>query len=164
MRARRFAVGVVTVLCVSLTMLVLGGAVALAAKEYVPGLFAGGEGSGDGQFVEPVGVAVNDSSDPTVGGDVYVVDKGNNRVERFSSTGTYLSQFNGSGLLPGEGKAAGSGAGEELTGQFSNRKWSLSITLVSRWSKTRLWAMFMLGTRLTMWSISSVPRGNTRAN
>jgi hypothetical protein len=122
MSARRLGVGAVAVLCVSLTFLVLGGAAALADKQYVPGpgsLFAGGEGSGDGQFVEPVGIAVNDSSDPTVGGDVYVVDKGNNRVERFSAAGAYLSQFNGSGLLAGEGKAAGSGAGEELTGQFS---------------------------------------------
>lgn len=122
MSARRFGVGAVAVLCVSLALLVLGGSAALADKQYVPGpgsLFAGGEGSGDGQFIEPVGIAVNDSSDPTVGGDVYVVDKGNNRVERFSAAGAYLSQFNGSGLLPGEGKAAGSGAGEEPTGQLS---------------------------------------------
>jgi hypothetical protein len=40
---------------------------------------------------EPTGVAVNETS-----GDVYVVDKGNNRVEYFSSAGAYLGQFNGS--------------------------------------------------------------------
>jgi hypothetical protein len=86
---------------------------ALAAKQYVPdgvpdGTF-GSEGAGDGQFVEPAGVAVSESSEPLIAGDVYVVDKGNNRVERFSSSGSYLSQFNASGTLPGEGAAAPTG-------------------------------------------------------
>ena len=43
----------------------------------------GSEGSGSGQFKEPVGVAVDDAS-----GDVYVVDRGNKRVEWFNSSGT----------------------------------------------------------------------------
>jgi hypothetical protein len=43
---------------------------------------------------------------------VYVVDKGNDRVEEFSSAGVYIGQFNGSGTLAGEGSAAS-------TGQFS---------------------------------------------
>jgi len=75
-----------------------------------------GAGSAGGQFSEPDGVAVNEAT-----GDVYVVDKANNRVEYFSSSGTYLGQFDGSGLLLGEGKAAGSGglAGETETGRFS---------------------------------------------
>ncbi|MFI4992088.1 MAG: NHL repeat-containing protein [Solirubrobacterales bacterium] len=51
----------------------------------------GSKGSGDGQFNEPTGVAVNETS-----GDVYVVDKGNNRVEYFSSSGEYEGQFDGS--------------------------------------------------------------------
>ena len=45
---------------------------------------------------EPAGVAVNETS-----GDVYVVDKGNNRVEYFSAAGAYLGQFNGSGASTG---------------------------------------------------------------
>jgi DNA-binding beta-propeller fold protein YncE len=53
---------------------------------------------GNGQFNEPSGVAVNEAT-----GDVYVVDKGNNRVEWFNSTGTFEGQFNGGGLLPNEG-------------------------------------------------------------
>jgi hypothetical protein len=60
---------------------------------------------GDGQFNEPSGVAVNDSTDPLTepaAGDVYVVDKGDDRVEVFDSEGTYLSQFNGSAALTGE--------------------------------------------------------------
>jgi hypothetical protein len=71
---------------------------ALAVEEYVSGGSFGGEGAGDGQFKEPVGVAVNDSTEPLVepaAGDVYVVDRGNGRVERFSSAGVYISQFNG---------------------------------------------------------------------
>ncbi len=91
---------------------------ASAKKVYIPGVPFGSEGSGNGQFKEPVGVAVDDSSEPLVqpaAGDVYVVDKGNDRVERFSSTGVYLGQFNGSGTFEVEGKvetgsAAPSGA------------------------------------------------------
>jgi NHL repeat len=51
----------------------------------------GGSGTGDGQLKEPAGVAVEEPS-----GDVYVVDKGNNRVEKFDAEGGYLSKFNGS--------------------------------------------------------------------
>jgi hypothetical protein len=39
----------------------------------------------------PAGVAVNETS-----GDVYVVDRGNNRVEYFTATGSYLGKFDGS--------------------------------------------------------------------
>jgi hypothetical protein len=76
----------------------------------------GVEGSGEGQFKEPAGVARNEAS-----GDIYVVDKGNNRVERFDSAGVFIAQFNGSGELLNEGKAAGSGGlpGETPTGRFS---------------------------------------------
>jgi NHL repeat len=44
----------------------------------------------------PAGVAVNQSSN-----DVYVVDKGNNRVEYFTATGSYIGQFNGSAAPTG---------------------------------------------------------------
>ncbi len=84
-----------------LVVLALGFVSSASAKlVYIPGVSFGSEGSGNGQFKEPVGVAVDDSTEPLVqpaAGDVYVVDKGNNRVERFSSTGVYLGQFNGSG-------------------------------------------------------------------
>ena len=46
---------------------------------------------------EPAGVAVNESS-----GEVYVVDRGNNRVEYFSSEGMFEGQFNGSGAPTGQ--------------------------------------------------------------
>jgi NHL repeat-containing protein len=57
----------------------------------------GSEGSDDGQFDFPIPVAVDQST-----GDVYVGDSGNQRVQKFTASGTFLRQI-------GEG---GSGAGE----------------------------------------------------
>ena len=68
---------------------------------------------------KPAGVAVNEET-----GDLYVVDEGeagqHGRVVRFSEAGAFLSEFNGSGTLPGEEHAAGSlkRAGEVETGRF----------------------------------------------
>lgn len=80
----------------------------------------GSEGSGPGQLKKPSGVAVNGSTGLVpAAGDVYVVDTGNNRVERFSASGVYLGQFDGSGTWEVEGKvetgpAAPSGKFSEL--------------------------------------------------
>jgi hypothetical protein len=79
---------------------------ALADKGYlVTGSF-GSEGVGNGQFKEPVGVAVNDSTSTSLEasshvGDVYVADGENRRVQWFkqnpvSKTYEYAGQFNGS--------------------------------------------------------------------
>jgi len=54
----------------------------------------GGQGSGPGQFQAPSGVATNTFND------VYVVDSGNNRVEKFSEAGEYLGEFGGLGSGP----------------------------------------------------------------
>ncbi len=57
----------------------------------------GSKGSGPGQLENPAGIAVNDTTH-----DVYVVDRGNNRVEEFNSTGsTLLAEFNGSAAPTG---------------------------------------------------------------
>jgi DNA-binding beta-propeller fold protein YncE len=94
--------------------LTLTAAPALAFRGHAfTGVSFGGSGSGNGQLDEPTDVAVNEAT-----GDVYVTDKGNNRVEVFDASGSYVGQFNGSGTLPGEGKAAGSGPGEIATGEF----------------------------------------------
>jgi hypothetical protein len=50
----------------------------------------GGEGSGNGLFKEPDGIAAVSSS-----GEVYVADKGNSRIQRFTAGGEYISQFDG---------------------------------------------------------------------
>lgn len=84
-------------------------ALALGGKHIFSGSFGG---AGTSTLSEPAGVAVNESS-----GDVYVVDKGNNRVEYFTASGGYLGQFNGSGLLLGEGSGVPHGV---FPGQFSS--------------------------------------------
>lgn len=48
----------------------------------------GASGAGSGQLDEPEDVAV---SEPT--GDIYVADSGNNRIDQFSSTGTFIRAF-----------------------------------------------------------------------
>lgn len=57
---------------------------------------------GNSQFSTPVGVAVDDASE-----DVYVVDQGNDRVEYFTSEGTYIGEFNGSAAPTGKFEAPG---------------------------------------------------------
>ena len=47
----------------------------------------GSFGSGDGQFNQPRGVAVDGS------GNVFVDDTGNNRIQKFTNTGTFLLSF-----------------------------------------------------------------------
>jgi DNA-binding beta-propeller fold protein YncE len=56
----------------------------------------GAPGSGDGQFNDPRGVAVDSH------GNIFVVDSGNNRVEEFDQNGNYLSQIGGVGNGPGQ--------------------------------------------------------------
>jgi NHL repeat len=90
---RVMSIGLVT-LCVLAGDSVLASVPAFAEKVYYPGISIGepcGTTCGEGQFKEPVGVAVDDATN-----DIYVVDKGNNRVEYFSATGDFIGQFNGS--------------------------------------------------------------------
>jgi len=87
----------VALLALGASVVALGSisAPALAVKQYVPGGSFGSAGSGEGQFLRPTSLAVNDVALGALG-DVYVIDAHNSRVERFSSTGTYLSQWDGS--------------------------------------------------------------------
>lgn len=87
--ARRISATVAS-LCAVTVGLALASAPALAKSHAFSGSF-GSAGAGNGEFNEPSGVAANDTNSR-----VYVVDKGNNRVEYFSSSGTYKGQFNGS--------------------------------------------------------------------
>ncbi len=56
----------------------------------------GTEGTGDGQFKEPFAVAVG------AGGDIFVLDRGNDRVEKFNEAGEYLGQFGEEGSGDGQ--------------------------------------------------------------
>jgi len=62
-------------------------AVASAAPKTVTGAI-GTTGTAGGQLTTPRGVAVNQAS-----GDIYVVDSGNNRIERFSSAGAFIAAW-----------------------------------------------------------------------
>jgi hypothetical protein len=93
----KLILGFVTTLCAVVGVL-FAAAPAFAAKEYVPVGSFGMTGSSGGAFVEPTGVAVNDSLSEATGGDVYVLDNGNARVQWFNANGTKLEgQFTGAG-------------------------------------------------------------------
>jgi NHL repeat len=96
---------------------VVGGLLSLSAPALAQRMHAfsksfGSAGSGNGQLTGPGALAVNDST-----GDVYVIDRGNGRVEVFSSTGAYMSQFNGSA---------------SSTGAFSWPSWPATCTVCTR--------------------------------
>ena len=59
----------------------------------------GSEGTGNGQFKSPNGVAVD------VSGNLWVTDSSNNRVEKFNSKGEYLTQFGSEGTGNGQFKS-----------------------------------------------------------
>jgi sugar lactone lactonase YvrE len=103
MSARRsITTALVTMFMVSMFMvssweLMLGSQPALAGKFKLSSSF-GGAGTGSGQFETPHGVAVEAST-----GDVFVVDTGNKRVEKFNPTGTKVeSELAGAGTPPPE--------------------------------------------------------------
>lgn len=56
----------------------------------------GSSGSGDGQFSELKSVEIDSL------GNIYVLDSGNSRVQKFDSDGTYLSQFGSAGTGNGQ--------------------------------------------------------------
>ncbi len=94
----------------------------------------GSSGSGDGQFISPVGVAVDSS------GNVFVVDDFNQRIQKFSATGTFLAKWgtNGSG-----------------DGQFYNPRHitvdSLGNVYVADTGNNRIQKLSTTGTFLTKW-------------
>jgi DNA-binding beta-propeller fold protein YncE len=93
-----FSVGLV-LLCAVVGMLAFTSAPALAAEGHVFSSSFGeactGAPCGPTQFSDPTGVAINNAT-----GNVYVVDKGNNRVEEFDPTGkTVIAEFGTSGEL-----------------------------------------------------------------
>jgi hypothetical protein len=99
LNARRL---VLSVLGVSLGVLALVCASALAFNEHIApptsfGEACSGSPCGNGQFSEPGGIAVEQST-----GDVYVVDTGNDRVEKFTAAGTFISSFGTSGSGHGQ--------------------------------------------------------------
>lgn len=78
------ALGLMLLLCSS-------SALALTQRGHVPGTTFGEAGVLGGDFERPSGVAVSEVG--ATSGDVYVVDRGNNRVERFDSKGKFISAW-----------------------------------------------------------------------
>jgi DNA-binding beta-propeller fold protein YncE len=91
MSTRRMTLATLISLCAIVGGLAFSSNPALALRGHAFEKSFGKEGSAAGELSDPAGIAVNEET-----GDVYVVDKGNNRVERFSSSGVYESQFDGS--------------------------------------------------------------------
>ena len=58
----------------------------------------GRSGSGDGEFNRPAGIAVDEH------GDIYVADRGNNRVQLFNRFGRYVEKFLGDATLSKMGR------------------------------------------------------------
>jgi DNA-binding beta-propeller fold protein YncE len=56
----------------------------------------GGPGSGNGQFNGPEGIAVDES------GNIFVADRENNRIQKFTSNGAFLSKFGSLGMMDGQ--------------------------------------------------------------
>ena len=94
----------------------------------------GTAGSGDGQFNNPQGVAVDGS------GNVYVADTYNNRVQKFSSSGVFLSKWGTQGSEDGQFKGpygvAVDGSGNVYVADYGNgrvQKFSSSGVFLSKW-------------------------------
>jgi DNA-binding beta-propeller fold protein YncE len=56
----------------------------------------GSEGSGDGQFNGPIGIAADGS------GNIFVADTNNNRIQKFTDTGTFLMKWGTAGSADGQ--------------------------------------------------------------
>ena len=114
MSARRLISMVSVWLCALLGGLLMWSTPALAQREHVFGKVFGSEGSGNGQLVKPGVLAVNDAT-----GDVYVADRGNERVEVFNEKGEYVTQFNGSASPTGVFGWVGFGPTETAEGAIA---------------------------------------------
>jgi DNA-binding beta-propeller fold protein YncE len=98
--------------------------------------FEGGHGKGRGQFNNPHGLAVDS------GGNIFVADTGNGRIEKFSPTGTFLSIIG----------AKGSGQ-EQLAdpnGIAIDRAGNIYVAEIG--SKHRVWKLGPDGTFIAEWA------------
>jgi len=102
----------------------------------------GTNGSGDGQFNNPGGVAVD------AAGNIYVTDVGNYRIQKFTSVGAYVTQWG----------SYGSG-----NGQF-NEPWGVAVdgsgnVYVADTFNHRIQKFSSSGAYLTQWGTAGVGEG-----
>ncbi len=92
------------------------------AQEYSPVMKWGKYGTTDGGFKSPTGIAVDSSA-----GKVYVADTANNRIQVFSSNGTFITKWGKYGLADGNlvsptGIAVDSSAGKVYVADTANNR------------------------------------------
>ena len=102
----------------------------------------GTSGSGNGQFNSPEGVAFDRY------GFIYVTDAGNNRVQKFSSTGVYKTQW---GTL-------GTGAGQ-LSSPYGIAVDSLGYVYVADYDNDRVQKFTSTGAYVSQWGTSGTGNG-----
>jgi hypothetical protein len=86
----------------------------------------GGAGTGDGQFnFDSTGIAIDSS------GNVYVADGGNNRIQKFDSSGTYITQWGTVGTGDGEMTQP-----DDVAIDSNGDVWVLDNTRVQKFSNT----------------------------
>jgi DNA-binding beta-propeller fold protein YncE len=138
MNARRLTLMTLASLCALVGAFAFSAAPALAARGHVfkESLAApcAAAPCAPGTLKEPAGLAISEAT-----GDLYVADAANNRVERFSSSGAFLGQFNGGATFepePGVTESAteaghGGNPGEIETGSFALEPFSSQTASVA---------------------------------
>lgn len=93
-----------------------------------------GPGTGDGQLVSPLGVAV----DPL--GNLYVADNGNERIQKFDPSGTFITKWGVQGSGPGEmdwpsDVSVAPGGSVYVTDTTNHRvqRWTSDGVFISQW-------------------------------
>lgn len=154
----RGAFALVVLLALVLSVTLSGTASALSQRGLVVGgTTIGSPGSGDGQLNEPGAVAVNEAT-----GDIYVVDRGNNRIVRFGSNGQFISAW-GFGVATGaqtfevctSGCKAGTGKGAlqspgaiAVNNSPGPSKGAVYVVLDSRLNSGALWKFTSEGVKI----------------
>jgi DNA-binding beta-propeller fold protein YncE len=107
------------------------------AQEYTPALKWGRFGLANGSFNLPEGIAVDPSS-----GNVFVADTANNRIQVFSSNGTFITTWGRFGLVNGlfnspEGIAVGQQGNVFVADTANNRiqVFSSNGTFITTWGR-----------------------------
>lgn len=119
-------------------LLILSGVQIAAADEgYSYSNRWGSYGQGDGYFKSLEGIAVDTT------GNVYVVDAGNNRIQKFSSTGSFIAKWGYSGSKDGQfsfpSDVAVDNAGNVYVAESANhriQKFTSDGTFITEWGKS----------------------------
>jgi len=115
------------IMCISL--------IKISAEEYVSYLTLGNFGSGNGQFIYPTGITIDSS------GNIYVVDTGNNRIQKFDSSRNFILKWgnfgDGNGQFSSPVGIAVDSSGNVYIADSGNRriqKFDSSGNFILKWS------------------------------